>query len=162
MTVNRRTTPLPPVQDSLDVADVTPSADDLAALLRARTDDGRGNEGAWSDLTRPTLTEVERLLRLAVTEILGRTGSNVNAAHYEQFKLAALFRAAQLVEQSYYPEQANQDQSAYQLFSALAIEHTNNLAELVQHNDPTAKRPRFFSIPLRSVAYREPDLWTSD
>lgn len=86
--------------------------DDVAALLRARTKDANGVElGAWSDVTRPTLDDVQSLLDLAAGQITGPTGPGDTCAPL--CRAAIAYQAACLVELSYFPEQVRSDRSPY-------------------------------------------------
>lgn len=100
--------------------DWTPSIVDVAALLRARTKmlGGRqnvdGEAGTFNDLTRPTGTEVERLITQAVRRVASQVTTepcNENLKTDARY-CAALF-AAMLIEQSYWPEQTNAVGSAF-------------------------------------------------
>jgi len=90
-----------------------PTADDVAALLRARTKDATGRElGAWTDETRPTLTEVEDLILISAEYIVGVAGLPPDACT-SAARGATTLRAAMMVELSYFPEQVRSDRSAY-------------------------------------------------
>jgi hypothetical protein len=111
---------------SLVVWPATP--DDVAALLRARTQDNTDEElGEWTDNTRPTLSEVERLLAMAQSAITGRTGpltpevlvcSTADDIMTQAATTVALL-AAMLVELSYFPEQVQSSRSAYEQYRDL-------------------------------------------
>jgi hypothetical protein len=102
--------------------------DDVAALLRARTQDNTDVEvGAWTDETRPTLAEVERLLVMAQSIVVGQTGpltpevlvcASVNDILTQAATVVALL-AAMLVELSYFPEQVQSSRSAYEQYRDL-------------------------------------------
>lgn len=100
--------------------------DDVAALLRARTQDDTDVEvGAWTATTRPTLTEVERILSMAQAMVLGQTGTLDNlvcdTAADVQTQAAGVtaLLAAMLVELSYFPEQVQSSRSAYEQYREL-------------------------------------------
>lgn len=112
--------------------------DDVAALLRARTQDTSDAEvGQWTDDTRPTLTEVERVLAMAQSVVLGKTGTldDLTCATAEDIQTQGAFLvallAAMLVELSYFPEQVNSDRSAYQHYKDLWDTAIQDLAEAV-------------------------------
>lgn len=102
--------------------------DDVAVLLRARTQDSTDKElGEWTDDTRPTLGEVERLLAMAQATILGQTGpltpevlvcSSADDIMTQAATTVALL-AAMLVELSYFPEQVQSSRSAYDQYREL-------------------------------------------
>jgi hypothetical protein len=102
------------------------TADNVAALLRARTQDEAGTEGgAWSDETRPTLAEVELILSMAESIVLGQTGTldalaceTADEVRSQAGTLVSLM-AAMLIELSYFPEQVQTNRSAYEQYATL-------------------------------------------
>lgn len=104
----------------------TPS--DVAALLRARTQDSSDEElGEWTTDTRPTLDEVKRLLSMAQSIVLGQTGpltpevlicATADDVMTQAATVVALL-AAMLVELSYFPEQVQSSRSAYEQYRDL-------------------------------------------
>lgn len=100
--------------------------DDVAALLRARTQDDTDVEvGQWSANTRPTLAEVERILSMCQPMVLGQTGSLDNLMCdtaddvRAQAATAVALLGAMFVELSYFPEQVASNRSAYEQYAAL-------------------------------------------
>lgn len=96
----------------------TPAA--VAAILRARVYASEGTvESAevetWDATTRPTLSQVEELIDVACGELSTLMGGRTPCTDglLSSAAAAAVYRAAQLVEVSYYPEQTNADQSAF-------------------------------------------------
>lgn len=97
----------------------TPTPDDLAALLRARTKDDNGTElGEWTDDTRPTLAEVQALIDMAAGELVGVDGPGDACA--SRCRAAVAYRTACLIELSYFPEQVRSDRSPYTELKELA------------------------------------------
>jgi hypothetical protein len=103
-----------------DVTDL-PSVDDLGALLRARTQDSNDQElGTFTDDTRPTDIEVNRIIAQAASVVFGATGSLVDLECdiADQVKESAKYLisllAACLIELSYFPEQVRSDRSGFQ------------------------------------------------
>jgi hypothetical protein len=102
--------------------------DDVAVLLRARTQDNTDEElGKWTEDTRPTLAEVERLIAMAQSIIMGQTGpltpevlicSTADEIMTQAATTVALL-AAMLVELSYFPEQVQSTRSAYEQYREL-------------------------------------------
>lgn len=128
----------------MSVPPVTPlvtwpaTPDDVAALLRARTQDNTDVEvGQWTTGTRPTLVEVERILAMAQANVLGKTGSldELVCATADDILTQAAFLvallAAMLVELSYFPEQVNSDRSAYTHYKDLWDTAVVDLVEAV-------------------------------
>jgi hypothetical protein len=102
--------------------------DDVASLLRARTQDDTDVEvGSWTDSTRPTLAEVERILEMAASSVVGRTGPltpevlicNTAEDVMTQAATCVALLAAMLVELSYFPEQVQSSRSAYDQYHEL-------------------------------------------
>jgi hypothetical protein len=91
---------------------MVPTSSEVAKILRARTVAGGSGGGAPIDdftaETRPTGDQVDGLIQLAVRDVRGVfvTG-NVPTASYEGVRQSALYRAAAMVELSYFPEQAD-------------------------------------------------------
>jgi hypothetical protein len=93
---------------------VPPVNTDVAALLRARTKDLNGTElGAFTDDTRPTGTEVDRLIQMAYAEVTGLSGIYLYAPCDGLAQSLVAIRAAMWIELSYFPEQVRSDRSAY-------------------------------------------------
>lgn len=109
----------------MDAPDWMPEPDQVAALLRSRTR-GRGSIGAasaaeqgrFTTTTRPTAAQVVELIELATMELNGRFAGRSPCT--EVLRAAAqvvtVFRAAQLVELSYFPERVG---AADGMFAAL-------------------------------------------
>jgi len=93
---------------------VAPTSDDVAALLRARTKDLNGSElGVFNADTRPTDTEVGRLIDMAYAEVVAQVGSIVYDPCAQSATALVALRAAMWVELSYFPEQVRSDRSVY-------------------------------------------------
>ena len=91
-----------------------PTPTDVAALLRARTKDLDGQElGDFTADTRPTDTEVARLIDMAYAEVTGRVGMAVGDRCAAGAQMLVVVRAASWVELSYWPEQVRSDRSVY-------------------------------------------------
>jgi hypothetical protein len=105
---------------------VLPTVDQVAALLRARTQDQHDDEiGTFTSDTRPTDEQVEALIVQASSVVYGTTGSlddlqcsNAEDIQTQSAHWIALF-AAMLVELSYFPEQVDSDRSAFQYYKEL-------------------------------------------
>lgn len=105
----------------------TPTVDDVAALLRARTKDLDGREvGTFNANTRPTDTEAQRIIDMACAEVAGISG-DVGARCEPLASSLATIRAAMWIEISHWPEQIPTGRSVYQ---ALADQYTAGLADL--------------------------------
>jgi hypothetical protein len=93
----------PPV----DVPSVTPSIDDVAALLRTRTVAGSGTEEiTFTDQTRPAADEVSALIPQALDAVLAELPyKTFDPLHYPQVKRVTALMSAILIEGSYFREQ---------------------------------------------------------
>jgi hypothetical protein len=100
-------TPAVPAPPPIDTSAITPSVADVSALERTRTyHDDLTEVSVFDSQTRPTDVECSELITQAVGEMLAVLPSNVDAAWNEPIRAAIALRAAQLVEVSYYREQA--------------------------------------------------------
>lgn len=105
-----------------------PSVDDVGAILRARTQDDDDVEvGTFTPDTRPTDAEVTRLIKMAAGVVYGATGpmddETLICGSADDLREGAKWwismLAAMLVELSYFPEQIDEDRSAYEHYKAL-------------------------------------------
>ena len=124
-----------PVAESVRLfvdADVTygwaPTVDQVAAVLRSRTRGmasrdalTAGEQGTFTATTRPTADQVTELILVACGELAlmleGRTPCT--ALLETGCTTAVTYRAAQLVEVSYFSEQTNTDQTAFNALQKL-------------------------------------------
>jgi hypothetical protein len=97
----------------LDV-DWRPTVADVAALIRARTKDGNGDEhGTFDDSTRPTAMQVEILITNGCADVAGWVGYDLHESLWAEARnLATIYTACQ-VEESYYPEQVAAQRSSW-------------------------------------------------
>ena len=143
--------PSDPVQNAESVSDdIRPSIQDLGSLLRARTTDNNGNElGTFTADTRPTAAQADGLITFATDMVLLHAGENVPDRLRSRVRSVILLRAAQLVEATYYPEQANDDQqSAFALYGTMYEEALASLDAALQQNEASTKKPRMFSLTV--------------
>lgn len=135
----------------------TPTVDELSALLRARTYSNGQQEGVFNSETRPTASQVADLISMAAGYVLGRTGADVPDDLLPAVRYATALRAAMLIEMSYWPEQANETGSLYDMLSSTFDTHLagliDSLADIGQGADH-----RIVSVPITSpsmAAYRD-------
>lgn len=131
-----------------------PTSDDVAALLRARTKDLDGAElGVFNANTRPTDTEVARLIDMAYAEVTGQTGVTLGDRCAPSAQALIVIRAAMWIELSYFPEQVRSDRSVY---AELADQWTAGMPSLMDcvagnvapDGDGGAAGLRFGSLPI--------------
>jgi hypothetical protein len=147
---NNESTPTDPVFDDGSGVDWRASSGDVATILRARTQDMGTESGAFSDTTRPTKGQVQVLIGQAVNEIAARLGTDElpsdDLRAYAR-ELVAI-RGAMGVELSYFPEQTNTDQSAYEHLRELFEAGLKALIEAIP--DTSATKQGMYSIRTRS------------
>lgn len=96
----------------------TPTVDDVAALIRARTKDNNGNElGTFTADTRPTEDQAQQAIDHQVTLLHSQVGY-IGAECDEVATMAAAYGAAAEIELSYFPEQARREMSPYSFLIA--------------------------------------------
>jgi hypothetical protein len=111
----------------------TPTPDEVARLLRARTKDANGAElGEWTDETRPTLDEVEGIIEQAIEIVAATTGRLLAEPCASGAHQVAGLLAAMLVELSYFPEQVRNDRSAYAEYKRLYDDGIAKVVECVE------------------------------
>jgi len=103
-----------------------PTVEDVAVLLRARTQDDSDQElGTFTADTHPTDAEVEQMISVAEGLIFGAVGdlTDLDCGDSELVRNSAqnlwILLAAMLVELSYFPEQVKDNRSPYDQFKDL-------------------------------------------
>ena len=92
----------PPV----DLAEVTPTVDDVAQLERTRTFDEHGNELiTFTSETRPTADEVLRIITDSVPVVLATLPSEFDPKHWSECRQVIAMYCAMTVEGSFFKEQ---------------------------------------------------------
>jgi hypothetical protein len=128
------TEPTEPVDPGYGIEPIAwlPTPQDVADVLRARTKDDQSAEiGAWTANTRPTEYEVRGLIETAAGDTLAAVGPLT--VDYEDPEGSArslcTYRAAMLVELSYWPEQVAANQSAYAEYRTMWTDGVAALAD---------------------------------
>jgi hypothetical protein len=129
-----------------------PTIADVALLVRARTVKKGTMEqlGTFTLDTRPTAVEVQGLIAKAVAAVSAIAVVTVDsppAAILEARNLAALY-AAMLLELSYFPEQTNSEQSAYDNLEALYEKGILRLEAAMP--DTASLKKGLYSLRMRS------------
>lgn len=95
--------------------ELLPTVDEVASLLRVRTKprDGQEHLGTFNASTRPTGDQVEELITGAFEDVTAAFVGDVPEESYVAARRAIMFRAAQFVEESYFPEQSADATSLY-------------------------------------------------
>lgn len=110
--------------------DRLPTVDAVAALLRARTKDDLGNEGEFTGRTRPTYEEVQTLIGMARDDVVVEVGVEADVPERWRSSVRTLItlRAAMLVELTYFPEQIENNKSAYTAYERMYLRRIEKMA----------------------------------
>lgn len=120
----------------MPVSDYTPTVASIGTLLRARTKTKGGAEAGvfnpasaagTSDETRPTAEGVMEYINIALGDVSGIIGADLEEKYVEPARRVAALRAALLIELTYWPEQVNSDRSPYDQLKVLYDEAWANL-----------------------------------
>ena len=88
---------------------------DVAAWLRARTQDSEGREvGLFTEDTRPSVGQVDVALKQARTLVAGKAGLTPPDPCAGLYETVVALQAACIIEKSYFPEQVVSGRSAYE------------------------------------------------
>jgi len=124
------TTPIQNVPD--ETMPYLPTLADIGALMHARTLDTMGNEiGTFTDATRPTGEEVNRLILQAADDVMAGFDVDIPQGAYRYAKQAIIYRTAMLIELGYWPEQINTGRSPYPQYAAMFDAFMINLATAI-------------------------------
>jgi hypothetical protein len=116
---------------------ISPTVDDVAALIRARTKDNNGNEvGTFTADTRPTAAQAQEAIDHQVILLHTKVGA-IGPGCTSIATMAAAYGAAAEIELSYFPEQARTDRSPYTYLIARWEEYAEGLVQCVEGNLPT-------------------------
>lgn len=125
-------------EDAAAAEAITPTLDEVAALERERTYAEGGQEGTFTNETRPTGVQVGQLIEFAVNDVLSRIGLQIPEKYWGEARRMASLQAAALIESSYFPAQLDSDQSAYRQYTAMFLAGMEKLVENVRQ--PSALR----------------------
>lgn len=118
--------------------DLAPTLDELAQLCYARTRDRATDEmGAWTANTHPDATGASKKLDQAVSETLARWPT-LPFELWPLGRMVSLYRAAVLIEQSYYPEDTGAGDAG--TYAELYADWERYSRELTRQH--TRRRPR--------------------
>lgn len=99
----------------MPVGEFVPSADVVGAILRTRTKDTNGNEiGTFNEDTRPSGVQVASLILQGAGDLALAIGtSDLPEDLWDSARMVAAYRAACLIELTYFPEQVALGRSPY-------------------------------------------------
>lgn len=102
------------------MAGYTPGLADLGALMRTRTRTDLGGElGTFTPDTRPTDVDAMRIILQAQSDVTDQTGVDIPQPAWGAAMSLITYRAAMLVELSYFAEQVAASKSPYPQYQAL-------------------------------------------
>lgn len=103
------------------VADWSPTATTVGAILRTRTTDRNGNEiGTFNDDTRPTGIQVASLITQGAGDLALAIGTeDLPETLWRSASAVAAYRTGMLIELTYFPEQVALGRSPYAQLKAL-------------------------------------------
>ena len=114
----------------MPVSDYTPTVQDIAALLRARTRTTNGDLlRDFTDETEPTGEDVQGLIEIAVDDVSGAIGTNIPVEFQSTAKILVTYLTAANIELSYWPTQAAATNSMY---DKLMARYNTRLAQLME------------------------------
>lgn len=137
----------------------TPTVDEIAALIPARTVDADTGAtlGTFTGATHPTASSVETIAQIAAAFVASRLGGVVDDVVAPQARHVAALRAAMQIELGYFPEQVRTDRSAYPELKALYDADLASIPGFVDVGDGTAgggvTRNGFASVPTHGLSY---------
>lgn len=141
-----------------------PTVEQVAAILRARTRGPAsrdaaiaGEQGTFTTSTRPTYAQVQELIDVAVGELAGMMGGRTpcTAKLEASAGSAAAYRAAQLVEVGYYPEQTGEDATAFKALGTLWKDAAKGVADAVLAQCPLTPDGPISGVPIGRVPLYE-------
>jgi hypothetical protein len=129
-----------------------PSVEDVAMWVRARTKTDTGTEaGTFTPDTRPTNLDVERLILLMAASLPSCVGPWLPESLYNKSRFVLALKTAMAVEITFFPEQLDPKQSAYEYLSLWLDREQAGLCTLAEDYIPddgsvpiaTGDLPRF-------------------
>lgn len=117
----------------MPISDYTPSVAQVADQIPTRTKDQYGNEvGTFNSNTRPTDTQVSRLIGEHVGDVANIIGADIPSELFADANTAVAERVAMAIEMAFFPEQVNSDRSPYKQIKEQYEEDIARLSRQVQ------------------------------
>jgi hypothetical protein len=113
------------------VSDFSPTIEQLGALMRSRTIEDGSETGTFTSETRPTADEAAIAIKTAADDVAIAIGSDIPLAAWDGARVLVAYRAAMLIEITYYPEQIGNG-SMYEQWKEMFDEGLLRLIERVQ------------------------------
>lgn len=140
-----------------------PSVADVGALLHDRTRDGDMHElGTFTDETRPTAEQVERIIDTAIGLIAPRLPATLQAHLTGPARHAVALQAAILIEGSYFSRDVADGNSPVEVYQDALTAALTGLITAEETNQPAPGQTGIGSIPLRSVGAGTYDIYASE
>lgn len=155
------TQPINYIQPSQD-PNYLPTVRDVATWIVARTKDKFGNEiGTFNSDTRPTGTEVVKVIQMTADDVAGDLDTDIPSEAYGTVQSLIALGAAMRIELSYFPEQVGSDNSPYDRLKELYDDQMRRAEKGVaretteeSENDEGMSQAIKFQFPAAG------DLWT--
>lgn len=109
--------------------DAMPSVDDVAALLQERTWANGVQQGTFNADTTPTADQAQRLIDLAVEDVLIAFGGTVPDGYESRARMLATLRAATLIENSFFRRDVESGTSPYAQYQAMYLADLERLGD---------------------------------
>lgn len=140
----------------MPTSDWSPSLRTVGSLLRARTMDRNGSEvGTFNTDTRPSDEQAAGLVVTATNDVAAAVGTEIAEALWPMAESVTSYRAAMLIELSYFPEQVAAGRSPYEQLREIYKESLKNLLARSTGDAPGgeagAPSPPSYAFPLAST-----------
>lgn len=106
-----------------------PAVDEVAALLQERTWANGVQQGTFTADTTPTAEQAQRLIDLAVSDVLIAFGGAIPAGYEARARMLATLRAATLIENSFFRRDVEAGSSPYAQYQAMYLADLERLAD---------------------------------
>lgn len=106
-----------------------PTVDETAALLQERTWANGVQQGTFSADTTPTADQAQRLIDLAVDDVLIAFGGTIPAGYERRARMLATLRAATLIENSFFRRDVESGTSPYTQYQAMYLADLERLGD---------------------------------
>lgn len=121
----------PPTEPVHNIAGggAVPMVDEVAALLQERTWANGVQQGTFNTDTTPTADQAQRLIDLAVDDVLIAFGGAIPAGYESRARMLATLRAATLIENSFFRRDVENNTSPYAQYQAMYLADLERLGE---------------------------------
>jgi hypothetical protein len=106
-----------------------PTVDEVAALLQERTWANGVQQSTFNTDTTPTADQAQRLIDLAVDDVLIAFGGAIPTGYESRARMLATLRAATLIENSFFRRDVENNTSPYAQYQAMYLADLERLGE---------------------------------